>query len=512
MNDPTPQTNDYTTNAVNQYTAITNPDPGKRKIKGQANTDATVTVTQSNAGLQPAPLTVTRSGTTFTATAEAPTTTAPAFLNVKIEGRKDGAGVNGGPIVVTKESGFYFPPKEEALAYDDDGNLILDGRWTWAWDGENRLKSMETTAAAVAAGVPKQRLEFVYDSQSRRVRKVVNSFSSTTNGFVVTTDTRFLYDGWNVIAEFTFIPQTSSFILSASYAWGLDLSGTETGAGGVGGLLFVSLYSLSTTNPELSTTTTLSPAYDGNGNILAYLNCPSGTVQARYEYDPFGKLLIKDEDTSVVGRLHHQFSTKYCDAETGLSYYGFRYYRPEDGRFVGRDPIGERGGINLYGMVANNALNRRDILGLEDCGCTIPNNPTNVPRGISAPTVADPRTDFSVPTESPVVPPTISAGGAAAGAVDLTASMIQAWAAQDKFDTAKSQCGPYKGGCNCCVVAIVSMEQENSATDFKNGNRRLYIEGNGHLVETSCAKQQARDKETGIMQGAFQIDMYYIDW
>ena len=29
----------------------------------------------------------------------------------------------------------------------------------------------------------------------------------------------------------------------------------------------------------------------------------------------------------------------------------YRYYSPELGRWINRDPIGERGGANLYGMV-----------------------------------------------------------------------------------------------------------------------------------------------------------------
>lgn len=49
----------------------------------------------------------------------------------------------------------------------------------------------------------------------------------------------------------------------------------------------------------------------------------------------------------------------------GLHYYAYRYYDPATGRWPSRDPIGERGGLNLYGMVGNNALNRSDILGLQ---------------------------------------------------------------------------------------------------------------------------------------------------
>jgi|GEM_PF-2091898 len=56
--------------------------------------------------------------------------------------------------------------------------------------------------------------------------------------------------------------------------------------------------------------------------------------------------------------------TKYEDRETGLLYYGYRYYAPELGRWVNEDPIEEDGGVNLYGMVGNDAVNRWDVLGL----------------------------------------------------------------------------------------------------------------------------------------------------
>ena len=49
---------------------------------------------------------------------------------------------------------------------------------------------------------------------------------------------------------------------------------------------------------------------------------------------------------------------------SGVIYYGYRHYDPVTGRWPSRDPIGERGGINLYGMVGNDALNNSDYLGL----------------------------------------------------------------------------------------------------------------------------------------------------
>ena len=57
-------------------------------------------------------------------------------------------------------------------------------------------------------------------------------------------------------------------------------------------------------------------------------------------------------------------STKYFDDETELAYYGLRYYSPEMGRWISRDPIGEQGGINQYSGMANAMPNRIDFLGL----------------------------------------------------------------------------------------------------------------------------------------------------
>jgi RHS repeat-associated protein len=57
-------------------------------------------------------------------------------------------------------------------------------------------------------------------------------------------------------------------------------------------------------------------------------------------------------------------------ANAPLYYYGYRFYDPETGRWPSRDPIGERGGVNLYGFVGNDGINGLDILGLTE-GCKI---------------------------------------------------------------------------------------------------------------------------------------------
>jgi RHS repeat-associated protein len=51
------------------------------------------------------------------------------------------------------------------------------------------------------------------------------------------------------------------------------------------------------------------------------------------------------------------------NAKAGLSYYGYRQYDPVTGRWPSRDPIGERGGMNLYGFVGNDGVGKWDYLG-----------------------------------------------------------------------------------------------------------------------------------------------------
>jgi RHS repeat-associated protein len=95
---------------------------------------------------------------------------------------------------------------------------------------------------------------------------------------------------------------------------------------------------------------------------VGYFDNSTSDVVAHYEYGSFGELIRATG--SKKDDFNFRFSTKYQDAETGLLYYGFRYYDPVTGRWLNRDPIGEAGGLNLYGMVGNDAVNRLDVLGL----------------------------------------------------------------------------------------------------------------------------------------------------
>ena len=88
------------------------------------------------------------------------------------------------------------------------------------------------------------------------------------------------------------------------------------------------------------------------------------SVDTAFEYGPFGELIRATGEKK--NDFNFRFSTKYEDTETGLLYYGYRYYNAETGRWLSRDPTGELGGINLHAMVRNSPVNRIDYLGLNE--------------------------------------------------------------------------------------------------------------------------------------------------
>ena len=63
------------------------------------------------------------------------------------------------------------------------------------------------------------------------------------------------------------------------------------------------------------------------------------------------------------------WNVKRYDGAAGTYLYVFRYYAPDTGRWLSRDPIKELGGVNLYGFVGNDSINLIDFLGYSDQPC-----------------------------------------------------------------------------------------------------------------------------------------------
>ena len=327
-----PLRSDYEADSLNQYDQRTV--PGRLALSGDAAANATVAVTVNDVTIP-----VTRQGAVGTQKFwEAEWTTAnaldAAFGTVRVKATVASYAPAG------SVGTLFLPKTPEVFVHDRDGNLTQDGRWNYSWDAENRLIAMETRPELVqiAGGLPvekRTKLQFGYDFAGRRVQKKVSTWNGSA--YVVASDTRFLYDGWNLLAELNGLAGNA---VVHSYIWGLDVSGSMQGAGGVGGLLAIN-----------TGTATYLPAFDANGNLAAAFDSNTVTEVARFDYDVFGRTLQAVGPSAAD--LPFRFSTKYTDPETGLLYYGFRYYNPSTGRWPSRDPINENGGLHLYGFVGN---------------------------------------------------------------------------------------------------------------------------------------------------------------
>ena len=217
---------------------------------------------------------------------------------------------------------------DRALLFDKDGNMTKgytpEGYiFNAAYDAEDRLKSLDyTDGASVAHDV-----DYYYSGNGLLAKRVDDGV-----------ETRFVRNGYLVLQE-----RDGTNSVTRSYLWGRSMGG------GIGGLI------------ELAQGgQRYNYLYDGKGNVSALIDSNQNVVAA-YTYDAFGNLMTK---TGTLDQPY-KFSTKPYDEKAGLYYYGHRFYSPATRSWTTRDPLRERGGINLYGFVGNSPLNHVDPLGLE---------------------------------------------------------------------------------------------------------------------------------------------------
>ena len=211
--------------------------------------------------------------------------------------------------------------------YDDDGNMLTNGSWTYTWNGENRM---------VQAVNGNTKLQFVYDYMGRRIEKKV------FDGDNVASHKRYVYDDYKQVEE---LDALNSNRVLKRYSWQPEAVGLDV--------------PLSMT--DVATAKNYAYTLDANKNV-SDLTDAQGNVVAHYEYSPFGTHTAIGSYTGNPFR----FSSEVFDSETGLIYYNYRYYNPSLGRLSNRDSIEEEGGWNLYVMVYNNMITWWDKLGTKN--------------------------------------------------------------------------------------------------------------------------------------------------
>ena len=203
----------------------------------------------------------------------------------------------------------------EQYQYDDTGSLTRgrDGQ-TYVFDAENKMTSFN--------GGPSQGgASYTYDGEGKRVKKV---FGTTTTVFV--------YDiAGQLIAEYTNAQAENN------------------------GTRYLTADQLD--SPRVIT--------DSNG-----------AVKARHDYHPFGEEIgLRGGRTSQNGyvndKVTQKFTRKERDSETGLDYFGERYYASAQGRFTSVDPLmasartPDPQSFNRFVFVLNNPLRYVDPDGMD---------------------------------------------------------------------------------------------------------------------------------------------------
>ena len=240
-----------------------------------------------------------------------------------------------------KDIGYLYNAGSQMLkgrklnyGYDSNGNQTTrdiigaaDKSWSLTWDYENRLVKMEKQS-----GAEKKTVRFSYDPQGRRIGKQV---TTVIDGVTKTETHVFIYDNENIILE-TFTDGSGTSKTFFTHSAGAD--------------------------EHLAIESNQRFSYyhaDGLGSAVTISDRNKRVVQS-YEYDSFG--MMKPSSSSFGNS--YTYTGREWDKETGLYYYRARYYDPIDGRFISKDPIGIKGGVNQYAYVNNNVINSTDPLGL----------------------------------------------------------------------------------------------------------------------------------------------------
>ncbi len=228
-----------------------------------------------------------------------------------------------------------------ALIYDNDGNMTRAYTpsgypMTLGYDAANRLTSASFTDNQNVT----HQTSYSYSGDGV-LTEMIKTLETNGNGIWTTaSDIRYVRDRLLSVQEKDGL---NSWIVKREYLWG------KNRAGGIGGLL-----NLRQNSQDYNY------LYDGKGNVVTVIDSTQTPVDT-YAYDSFGVLMKK----SATVDQPYMFSTKEYDADTGLSYYGFRFYDAALGRWINRDPLREYGDVNLYRFVGNSPVNWVDPFGLQ---------------------------------------------------------------------------------------------------------------------------------------------------
>ncbi|QVN23348.1 RHS repeat-associated core domain-containing protein [Burkholderia pyrrocinia] len=235
-------------------------------------------------------------------------------------------------------------------AYDEQGNLrerTTHGTKTvFGWDSFNRM---------VSARTQEMDARYVYDALGRRIAKVTEPQLHA-----------------HPMAGSSYA-QMERQRLKQAHGYGLTLYGWDGDT-----LAYETAWEQRTTTHYVYEPGGFTPLLQASGPMagedngpprlasVAYYHCDQiGTPQelsdgtgalawsAHYRAWGEAKEAISEAARKAGIRNPIRFAGQYFDAETGLHYNRHRYYDPQTGRFISKDPIGLQGGLNVYQYAPN---------------------------------------------------------------------------------------------------------------------------------------------------------------
>ena len=222
-------------------------------------------------------------------------------------------------------------------SYDADGNLLSDNVRSYEWDQMSRLVKITW------GGSPVKSTEYRYNALGQRSEQIEKSGTTETARYY------YLYEGKDLLCRYVEgVDENNNpaLVIDRQYL----SQGEQRKNGNAWSSYYYNRDHLGSIREVLK--------YDGDINPLV----------ARFDYDPYGKRLAQYEASGYACDLGF---TGHITQQSGVSGQGeivltlFRAYDPLLGRWLSADPIGEEGGLNLYGYALNDPINKWDPLGLD---------------------------------------------------------------------------------------------------------------------------------------------------
>ncbi len=228
-----------------------------------------------------------------------------------------------------------------SYCYDANGNLIEkqtpQGSVVYAYDALDRLIWVE---------YPKEKaFSYLYDPFHRRLSEIRWKWQEEQEDWALESKEWMLYDGFKEIGKFNDQGECLEFRLLAPPIKGRREQAIALELGGK----------------------VLIPLHDFWGSVCSLVDPVSGEKLERYTYSAYGEEEIFNGEGEKLSASFFRNAWRFWGQrkdETGLIFFGRRYYDPEMGRWITPDPFFFHDTSNLYAFSRNDPINYYDSQGL----------------------------------------------------------------------------------------------------------------------------------------------------